>query len=106
MSNYGAGQMQQERLGNTVEAKRMGNEGIISATLSAIRDSLDRLDGTLGDLRGRISPILGSERPPGIDKPSPGPQTMSPLHDELENLDIRVNNLRRQVEDICQRITL
>ena len=95
------------RIGADAAPKRVGNEGIISGSLKTLRDSLDRLDGTLGDLRGRISPVLGPERPPGnIKEPSATQQTMSPLHDELENLDTRVNNLRRQVEELCTRVTL
>ena len=97
MNNYGTSQ----------EPKRVGNEGIISASLKTLRDSLERLDGTLGDLRGRISPVLGNERQPSNTKdPSATPQTMSPLHDELESLDMRINNLRRQVEELCERVTL
>lgn len=92
-----------DRLG---DPKRSANEGIVSSSLSTIRDSLERLDGVLGDLRGKMNPILGSELPPGGDRPSAVVQTVSPLHDELESINLRVNNLRRQVETLMDRITL
>ena len=109
MSNYGSGMNQLARdpgQGLVPERKAGSMEGTISGALRGIRDALDRLDGTLGDLVGRISPVTAGEAPRGPDTPGPAEQSMSPLHDELISLELRINNMRRNIESVALRITL
>jgi hypothetical protein len=82
-------------------------EGVISAELRQLRNAIETLEASFGDHCSRISAVLGPESPQtAIMNKEPVQITMSPLHDELDNLTRRIHSFRRSMEAVSNRITL
>jgi hypothetical protein len=107
MSDYGAKMNPRSAMeqGNMAVRGPDCTEGVIAQQLTELSQGIDMLDGMIGDLVGRIQPVLAPATPP-VQTDVAHKQSFSPLHDMLVGYVNRLYSMRRNLEQIVARVTL